>query len=95
MSQYSQYQQTQYHQNRRSNSRNRNYHSSTAFVFKSENTKRARSYKASSTHMSQGSCEIKSKSSTISALSNTETDKLKEKECVKLVTYPIMQVWKI
>ena len=108
---YSQYQpQYHHHSNRRSNSRNRSYFhhynssSTAAFVARNENTKRARTYKASSSttsHM-QGSCETRQQklaSSSNSTSSNNVSDQdnknTKEKECVKLVTYPIMQVWKL
>ena len=78
--------------NRRSNSRNRFHNHQTAFVANSQ--KRARSYRASN-HM-QASCENKQKmSNTANNNVNTashEKGSSQEKECVKLVTYPIMQV---
>ena len=106
---YSQYQpQYHHHSNRRSNSRNRSYFhhynssSTAAFVARNENTKRARTYKASSSttsHM-QGSCETRqqklaSSSNSSNNVSDQDNKNTKEKECVKLVTYPIMQVWKL
>ena len=81
---------------RRSNSRNRN--NSTAFAYKEGQKQRAsnsnaRTFKASNSQSHvHGSCEPQANRTAKNSNGNGDSEH-KKPECVKLVTYPIMQVW--